>query len=325
MLPPLLSLFQNAILYPDGHLQTIWTKVITSRCGPVYIDYSGMFAEAQIYLQDRGLALLYMPLRSYNKEIFNYLSSPPSELLCPYILLEDELITYDGMGDVRTYDLILQYIPQGELLAYTPLGSDVLPMIDELEQECRRVGFSHNNLNPYNVIVSNLGQLHPIRYHFATMDGARDNFDALRAMFQPKPHSKAELNDADFIYDVGDCEIYDAHQGFIRFLKDGLYGYKDLAGNDIIPAQFIWATDFLENRAIVATQSGYGVINTAGRYIVPPEYEILYYNTDYMIFYYFEYDSVVGFDYNGRPLEPDDYRFEHLLKYRYTKPPIIYK
>ena len=313
---PLLGLFQNAILVPDGHLRTLWTKVVTSRCGSVVIDDSGLFAEAQIYLKDSGLALLYMPLKSYNRDIFNYLSSPPSQSLTPYILLENELVSYDGVGGVQMYDLILQKIPQGEIMAYSALGEKLLPLIDELEKECRRIGFSHNNLTPHNIIISNLDELIPIRYHFATMDGSYDDFDALRDSVT----SKMVLAEPDYRYLCEDCELYDAHQGYIRFMKDGLYGFKDIHCNDIIPAQFKWATDFVENRAIVETQDGYGVINCYGEFIVPPKYEILYYDVERMIFYYYDYDDIYGFDYNGRPISPDDPCLDDLAQYHYNEP-----
>ena len=313
---PLLGLFQSAILVPDGHLRTLWTKVVTSRCGPVVIDDSGLFAEAQIYLQDCGSALLYMPLKSYNRDIYNYLSSPPTKLLTPYTLLEDELVCYDGLGGVQTYDLILQKIPQGEIMAYSALGEQLLPMIDELEREFSRIGFSHNNLTSHNIIVSNLGELVPIRCHFATTDGSHDDFDALRNTIR----SNAILAEPDYRYLCEDCELYDAHQGYIRYMKDGLYGFKDIHCNDIIPAQFKWATDFVENRAIVETQDGYGVINCYGEFIVPPKYEILYYDVERMIFYYYDYDDIYGFDYNGRPISPDDPCLDDLAQYHYNEP-----
>ena len=51
----------------------------------------------------------------------------------------------------------------------------------------------------------------------------------------------------------------------------------DTENNPVIRPQYTWAGDFREGRAEVETPSGMGLIDRQGRYVIPPEYEIVDY------------------------------------------------
>ena len=59
---------------------------------------------------------------------------------------------------------------------------------------------------------------------------------------------------------------------------DNGFGFVDTDNNPVIPAQFVWAGDFREGRAEVQTQTGMGLIDRRGCYVIPPEYEIVDYD-----------------------------------------------
>ena len=103
-----------------------------------------------------------------------------------------------------------------------------------------------------------------------------------------------------------------SYDGFMRFCDSGLFGYKDHRGEDIIDAKYLWAGDFCENRAVVETELGFGVINSRNEFVVKPYLESLYYDTYNSIFYYYDHNIVCAFDYNGTPLDPKDERLTHL-------------
>jgi hypothetical protein len=60
-----------------------------------------------------------------------------------------------------------------------------------------------------------------------------------------------------------------------RFLvmEDGYYGYIDQAGNIVIPAVFLAATDFSEGLAAVRQDGNYGYIDIKGNFVIPPQFD----------------------------------------------------
>lgn len=314
----LITLLRSALASPRDHFKTLWNKLLTDGTESIVIDRTGMFAEVRVKASDNRTALLFLPLKPIELVDIPELVNPPSSLLCPYIVLREELIYRDIYGG-GAVDIVIQYIPNGEPLYFSGLGYEAVALLDELESECRRVGFSHNKLTSYDIIVSNSGHLHPIRYHFATMDGAMDNFDKLRAEF----NEPMVLNDCTSTYTTNSAELFDAHDGVMRFYRDGLYGYMTVDGEEIIPAQYISASDFCERRAVVETEDGYGAIDPTGRVIIRPNLDNLYYDLYDTIFYYFDYDEIIGIDYNGAPIKADDPRLARIKEGQFNTPPHI--
>ena len=67
-----------------------------------------------------------------------------------------------------------------------------------------------------------------------------------------------------------------------------------------------------ENRAIVETAEGCGVIDGCEAIIIPTTIDNLYYDTHNTLFYYYDDDTLCGFDYNGTPIKSDSPLLDHL-------------
>ncbi|MBQ9137145.1 MAG: WG repeat-containing protein [Alistipes sp.] len=304
---PQLTTLYSALVTPMDHFNTLFNQIVPDPDVHIFIDRSGLYAEAKVNTYDRGCAMIYMPLTPMELNDIPQLAHPTSELLCPYIVLRDELLFRDHIGDRYGIDIIVQYIPDGVPLYFSALTHQALPMLEELERECQRIGFSHNRLTEYDIIASDSGHLHPIRYHFATVDGANDDFESLKSTYR----KLCEAKDKEFVYTSNDCELFEPLNGRIRFCKDGLFGYKDLQGNDVIPAKYLWATDFHERRAVIETETGFGAIDPLGEVVIEPYYENLYYNTDYSFFYSVIDGQYYGIGYTGFPFQPTQPEFSH--------------
>lgn len=306
-MPAQLSILRNALQYPMDHFRSIWRIISATGDESISIDSSYTFAEATVHTRDNGKALLFMPLKPIELNQCHRLISPPSSMLCPYRVYPQELVSNN-----ETFDVILQYIPEGDPMSLSVIDSNIaLKMIDILEQECKQIGFSHNRLSPDNIIVGNNNRLYPIRYHYATMNGCKDDFNVLRALIlNNSQNDQSLLSDIQCNYTNKYCDIFDRHNGYIRFCDNGLYGYKNYKGEDIIPAQYLWASDFCEHRAIVETSDGFGVINPQNKIIIHPYLESLYYDTYNSLFYFYENDDICAFDYNGTPLRSTDPRLK---------------
>ena len=300
-----LSWLYSALAAPEDHFKSLWRDIIIEDSANMAIDIYYDFAEVILHTADRGKAILYIPLKPMELTPCKSLETPRSSQLCPYIVLKQEMIRFDGISDI-----IIQFIPEGTTLSNSPIASNLaLLMIDSLERECRRVGFSHNRLTAENIILGTDNRLYPIRYHYATLDGATDDFNSLRLPFV---EGSQLLCDVESQYTTNDYERFDSHNGTVRFCENGLYGFRDNSGNIIIPARYKWAGNLFENRAIVETDNGCGVIDSLGNDIIPPYLDNIYYDTYNTIFYYYEDGVLCGFDYNGTPLKPDSPLLEHL-------------
>lgn len=59
----------------------------------------------------------------------------------------------------------------------------------------------------------------------------------------------------------------------IRAFDGRRWVYLDKHGEVAIDGDFIFAGDFYEGRAVVEAETGFGMIDNAGRYIIPPDYD----------------------------------------------------
>ena len=299
---------RSALHSPKDHFKTLWREIRSTGDENIYIDSTYSFAEVEVATVTHGKILIFMPLKPIALNRNPLLSNPPSTILCPYKVLERELVSYQ-----EEIDIVVQYIPMGDPLHLSPIDADMARnLLQTLEKECRSIGFSHNRLTAEDIIVGNDNHLYPIRYHYATMNGCKDDFSALFDLFADRAEEANRLNDINSTYTNKYCDIYDCHNGYIRFCDDGLFGYKNHKGEDIIAAQFIWAGDFCESRAVVETADGFGVIKPDGSYVIRPYLDSLYYDNYGSLFYYYDHNELCAFDYNGDPLASNDPRLDHL-------------
>ncbi len=79
-------------------------------------------------------------------------------------------------------------------------------------------------------------------------------------------------------FDVSeDFDVYGYGNGMIRFSEGRYYnrrfGFMDLSGEVVVPAQYEWAEDFSEGLAAVEKDGKWGFIDTTGAFVIAPQYD----------------------------------------------------
>lgn len=207
-----------------------------------------------------------------------------SDFLCEYRLLYSEMTFEDELGRPCDCDIVLQRLPEGE--AFDPKTSTydsrrLGAMLDALKAEFGRIGFTHNNLKPSNLIIGDDGRLHPIRYHYAEIGSScRDDFAPL--------YELVGSGENPVVGDVGrftgttgnDGRNPLRHaRGFAAHLPRRRYGIRRRIGqyrdSDTLP---LGRTISSEGRAVVETENGLGLIDKSGREVIAAIYDDVCYD-----------------------------------------------
>ena len=191
----------------------------------------------------------------------------------------------------------------------------VLPLLaalDALQAALGGLEFTHNNLKEAN-LRWHRGRFVPIRYYDARIGAAepgtadREAFDVLRHRIAEAPVPRQTANDVTVPYNplrslTGHRWTSHVFEGLVCVEDDNGFGFVDTDNNPVIPAQFVWAGDFREGRAEVQTQTGMGLIDRRGCYVIPPEYEIVDYDPAASVVHVRNNGHWALFDYLGRRL-----------------------
>ena len=191
----------------------------------------------------------------------------------------------------------------------------VLPLLaalDALQAALGELEFTHNNLKEAN-LRWHRGRFVPIRYYDARIGAAepgtadREAFDVLRHRIAEAPVPRQTANDVTVPYNplrslTGHRWTSHVFEGLVCVEDDNGFGFVDTDNNPVIPAQFVWAGDFREGRAEVQTQTGMGLIDRRGCYVIPPEYEIVDYDPAASVVHVRNNGHWALFDYLGRRL-----------------------
>ena len=172
--------------------------------------------------------------------------------------------------------------------------------------------FTHNILKEAN-LRWHRGRFVPIRYYDARIGAAepgtadREAFDVLRHRIAEAPVPRQTANDVTVPYNplrslTGHRWTSHVFEGLVCVEDDNGFGFVDTDNNPVIPAQFVWAGDFREGRAEVQTQTGMGLIDRRGCYVIPPEYEIVDYDPAASVVHVRNNGHWALFDYLGRRL-----------------------
>ena len=274
---PTLQLFTRALLTPDLSFKTLAdARAAPGADGLPRLMRTTRFAEAEITWRGRQW-LLSMPLSpaalASVERTASQLGRLNTDHLAEYRILRDELRWTDPAGRERRFDLALQHLPAGKPFAealHTEPAERLLAALDTLETALRELNFSHNNLRAGNLRWSG-GRFVPLRYHDAHFGPSGDGaaFESLREQVRRTADPMC----------VGDTE-----------------------NNPVIRPQYTWAGDFREGRAEVETPSGMGLIDRQGRYVIPPEYEIVDYAPAESVVRVRKDGRWAEFDYLGRRL-----------------------
>lgn len=188
----------------------------------------------------------------------------------------------------------------------------LLAALDTLQAALGKLEFTHNNLKETN-LRWHRGRFVPIRYYDARIGAAepgtadREAFDVLRHRIAEAPVPRQTANDVTVPYNplrslTGHRWTSHVFEGLVCVEDDNGFGFVDTDNNPVIPAQFVWAGDFREGRAEVQTQTGMGLIDRRGCYVIPPEYEIVDYDPAASVVHVRNNGHWALFDYLGRRL-----------------------
>lgn len=314
---PTLQTFTRALLTPDLSLATLTdARPATDAHGLPRLVRTSRFAEAEIEWSGSRW-LLSMPLTSAALPGIERTLTELRRLNTPFLaecrILPAEMRWQDAAGDSRTTDLLLQLLPPGRSFADALLTEEqavLAAALDALERALRELRVAHNNLKAENLRWSE-GHLIPLRYHDARVGEPSEAdaaaFEALRREIAGAAAPRAtEVHDVAADYSplrslTGHRWTGHVFEGLVCVEEEnGLCGFVDERNNPVIPAQYLWAGNFREGRAAVETPTGMGLIDREGRYVIPPEYEIVEYDAPASVVRVRQHGRWALYDYLGR-------------------------
>lgn len=271
------------------------------------------YAEAEIYRNRQESSLLFMPLTEELREAAFLQHELP--FVAPMRVLRDELCWQDDMGQPCRCDLLLQELPGRPFeVGIELIDTDTLfEAINRLEEDFRQANFAHNNLtkSQLRIVDDRLMVLRPFHatYTKGLSECDRRFFRELRLEVDRYCEQQQDI--------LSDCEadyytpallpgirwrVGNEFEGFHCVEQEEGFCYMDASNQIVIPGRFIYAGDFHENRAVVETATGVGVIDRTGAYIIPPHFETIDYLTGRSIFRALSNGVWRTFDYRGRPV-----------------------
>ncbi len=186
------------------------------------------------------------------------------------------------MGQVVTDELVVERLPEGrplsEVLPEGCRANSLIKALRRMQKSFVREQISHNNLKAENLWLTTDGELMARRCHCLTFEGVTESdtqaFSALEELiraadngFEEEPLEGRLRNDSEYAH-VGRMA-----DGLICICREGLYGYLDSCGEVAIEPCFLWADNFREGRAEVECESGFGVIDKEGNFVLNPCFE----------------------------------------------------
>ncbi len=283
---PAIVIFKDALECPAEHFRTLRGLVPVRREGEIVVSRTARFAEAEISI-DGCRWLICAPLTrtataavERTAEKLRYVES---DFLCEYRLLYSEMTFEDELGRRCECDIVIQRLPEGEAFGRDTSydGRRIRAMLDALHAEFERIGFTHNNLKPSNLIIGDDGRIHPVRYHYAEIGpSCRDDFTPLYEIIGTDIGCQV-VGDVCAAYETADNDgetVFPLHEGLRRICRGERYGFADESGGIAIPIRFLWADDFREGRTVVETENGLGLIDKSGREIIPAIYDDVCYD-----------------------------------------------
>ncbi len=324
-----ISLYKDCLKHPTAHLSTMANaEILRDHSNNPEIWRTTNFAEAEVRIDGKRY-ILAMPL---NEEAHLHVLRKVT-LMNKYIspcityseILIDELVYYNRNGETRRADLLLHHIPDGVTLydfAEYATRSRLLGAIDKLEVEFRRLGIVHNNLTPHNVIVREDYTMSVIRYHY--VEKATDSKDCGEEFASLRDWVNmvvdVENEEGDTKGDTGNYKlpaslfsgykhVSNPFEELVCVADERGYLYVNCENKVIIDSRFKWASDFHEGRAEVETESGMGLIDREGRYIIEPIYKIVDYDVDCGLSRVRMGDKWALFSYMGEQILPFEDRY----------------
>lgn len=267
--------FREALLRPELSFATL--KRVSAHTEA--ITRTQHFAECRATIAGRS-AMIYAPISPKAAEIarraIETLRGIESRALTPIEILESEMAC--GVNGERRCMIVVEYPLRGTTLAkaqYTLTDTTLNRGIERFESELKSNNISHNNLSLDNILVDNTSVWHCIRQYYFTQGSGGDMkaLESIRESITQCGISTSTLNEPMSTYAIDPlCE------NRVQIKEGDLVGFADQAGNKVIECKYLWASDFAEQRALVATpQRRMGLIDNFGNEIIPAIYdEVIY-------------------------------------------------
>ncbi len=325
-----ISLFKNCLKQPAAHFATISNaEILRNQCHDPEVWRTTNFAEAEIK-KDGKRYILGMPLSDDAHVHCLRKVTLMNQFISPCItfsdVLIDEMIFLNRFGEVKKADLLLHQIPDGDTLYdYAEYGSrkEILKALDVLEAEFRRMGIVHNNLTPHNIIVKEDGHLSVIRYHYTEKATAEKDCGEEFASIRDWVNTVVDVDSDEAESTHHDAATYrlpaslfsgykhvsNPFEELVCVADEHGYLYVNCENKVIIDSRFKWAGDFHEGRAEVETETGMGLIDKEGNYIIEPKYKIVDYDVDCGLSRVRQGDQWALFNYIGEQILPFEDRY----------------
>ncbi|OBR65736.1 hypothetical protein A7K91_14335 [Paenibacillus oryzae] len=91
-------------------------------------------------------------------------------------------------------------------------------------------------------------------------------------------------------------------EGLAIVVKNGLFGYINRDGYEVVKPQYLYAGPFQDGVAVVLTENGYGFIDAKGSIVISPEYKGTYMYQDDVVLMITQNEQTILFDRKGNEL-----------------------
>lgn len=323
---PTIRDFSEALALPHASFATLGD--LAARCGsdgrPVVCRRT-RFAEAEVTIRGERHLLCCpitaeaLPAAKRTAHRMKYLHS---DFLTSYRIVRNEMRYRDAAGREERSHVVLHALPEGRTLdAALRDGCDAERVVRELlrmEEEFQTLDFRHGNLKEENILVLPDGRLAAVRYHFAG-EGPGDAaaFAALRRlaeeyarppMFRDVPAPTYRASQPAFGRHKA---VYAMSEALIRVEDERGEGFVDIDDRTVIEPCFQRVWDFKEGRAEVRTDTGMGLIDKRGRYLIEPHYAWVEFHPEWGASLVRKKDArYILFDYAGSRIEGEYERAE---------------
>lgn len=304
------SQFICSLQYPQTRLRTlhdIFCDPETFLCNKHIVSMEG-------HLNGKEY-LFYAPVTKGGATMLREATACTTELqYCDLRILEDEIL-FSGLS-TGSCCLAMESTPQGVKLneaIYTYSHSKLLKGLSAFKARLKRLNISHNNLGLNNIIIDSRDRWHSIsNYNIQSGYGNDEaNFMAIEKSInslglpdEPTAKSLEQLRLHSITTDGEGNTIYPIVESCRRFTSRNGVGFKDKYDNVIIPDDYLWASDFSCNRAVVQLKSGkMGIIDRRGRYVIQPLYSTIVYNPTDGISIVHDGELQTRFDYHGSQMD----------------------
>lgn len=318
-----ISDFRAALDRPAAHFK----RLADIACTGNGIVRSTYFAEATVERRD-GLYRLYMPLRPDSLRYAELFTVRKRHIVSPLVpkmeILREEMYCGEMPHRTGACDMLLEPAPAGITLAEAIRGAidaseaaALLEALGTLQASLDKADISLHNLREENIVVDAAGVLRPVRWYYAAVGRGRDEeaFDRIRAhvtaLFPQTAGAAARQPAALPLIGAGHMDMQPMSEGLTAVLDAKGWGFVDCDDRTVVRPRFKWVSCFCEGRAMVETQGGMmGLIDRRGRYVIPPRYKIV------------EYDSRSGNSHvcRGRKWGVFDYSGRQIADFTDTKP-----